>query len=31
MYGDEELINSFRDTLTAAYPGAAITFEEPIE
>ena len=31
MYGDEELINSFRDTLTGAYSGAVINFDEAIQ
>lgn len=31
MYGDEELINSFRDTLTASYPAAVIDFDEAIQ
>ena len=31
MYGDEELINSFRDTLTGAYSGAVINFDESIQ
>ena len=31
MYGNEELINSFRDTLTASYPAAVIDFDEAIQ
>ena len=31
MYGDEELINTFRDTLTASYPAAVIDFDEAIQ
>lgn len=30
MYGNEELINTFRDKLTAAYSDAAIAYEEAI-
>lgn len=30
MYGNEELINTFRDKLTAAYTDAAIAYEEAI-
>ena len=31
MYGDEELINSFRDALTSSYSGAVINFDEAIQ
>lgn len=31
MYGNEDLINTFRDKLTAAYPAAVIDFEEAIQ
>ena len=30
MYGHEELINTFRDKLQAAYSSAAIAYEEAI-
>ena len=31
MYGDEELINGFRDALTSSYSGAVINFDEAIQ
>ena len=31
MYGYEDIINAFRDTLTASYPAAVIDFDEAIQ
>ena len=30
VYGDEELVNTFRDKLQAAYSGAVVITDEPI-
>ena len=31
VFGNEELVNTFRDKLTAAYPDATVDYDEPIQ